>query len=90
MKNNAEKSRKAEKSRTKTPCHVVYALWGKSVPPGNRSRHGTITGAKTRLTSKKIREKYKNHGTKTSVSGKILYEGRRASFQRFIKRCFNG
>ena len=28
MKHNAEKSRIIEKSRTKTPCHVVYALWG--------------------------------------------------------------
>lgn len=27
MKNNTEKPRKVEKSRTKTPCHVVYALW---------------------------------------------------------------
>ena len=59
MKHNAEKSRINEKSRTKTPCHVVYALWGKSVPPGNRSRHGTITGAKMRLTSKKTEKKTK-------------------------------
>lgn len=27
MKHNAEKTRKIEKSRTKTPCHVLYALW---------------------------------------------------------------
>ena len=64
MKNNAEKSRKVEKSRTKTPCHVVYALWGKSVPPGNRSRHGTITEAKTRLTSKKSEKNTKNMAQK--------------------------
>ena len=64
MKNNAEKSRKVEKSRTKTPCHVVYALWGKSVPPGNRSGHGTITEAKTRLTSKKSEKNTKNMAQK--------------------------
>ena len=27
MKHNAEKSRIIEKSRTKTPCHVLYALY---------------------------------------------------------------
>ena len=89
MKNNAEKSRKAEKSRTKTPCHVVYALWGEECAAWEQIKARNHHWGKNEIDVKKIREKYKNHGTKTSVSGKILYERRRVSFQRFIKRCFN-